>query len=281
MEDLTIYEEIIRLKRERIPAALAVVTDTVGSAPRKAGAKMLVRRDGTVLGTVGGGKIEAETVRAVPEILSEGVPRTLAFSLTEEHGLVCGGQVQVYIEPLVFPPHLIAVGAGHVGQALTRTARHAGFAVTLIEPHPQEPAGRVDGFLPADIVCPVTEIFSRVATDRESYVVIATRGHRDDFLAVREALCTDAHYIGLVGSRRKRSSLRSFLAEAGFDASAADRVISPVGLDIGAQTPEEIAVSILAQMIQIRRCHAAGIRDSSCRGELEADGAAQAAASPG
>ncbi|MEJ2700066.1 MAG: XdhC family protein, partial [Desulfuromonadales bacterium] len=101
MEDQAIYEEIIRLKRERIPAALAIVVDSTGSAPRKAGAKMLVREDGSLLGTVGGGKIEADTVRAVPQALEEGFPKTLSFSLTEEHGLMCGGEVQVYIEPLV------------------------------------------------------------------------------------------------------------------------------------------------------------------------------------
>jgi xanthine dehydrogenase accessory factor len=281
MEDLAIFEEIIRLKRERIPAVLAIVVGSMGSAPRKAGAKMLVREDGSLVGTIGGGKIEAETVRAVPSILAEGFPRTVSFSLTEEHGLACGGQVQVYIEPISFPPHLIAVGSGHVGQALTRAARHAGFAVTLVDPHPDEAAGRVDGFLPADIICPVAEIFSRVRADRGTYILIATRGHRDDFLAVREALSTEAQYIGLVGSRRKRGALKSFLEAAGFPISAADRVISPVGLDIGAKTPEEIAVSIVAQMIQWRRSQPEGGRDSSHRGEFGTVGPTQTAPTPG
>ena len=281
MEDTEIYEEVIRLKRERMPAALAIVVGSSGLAPRKAGAKMLVRADGSILGTVGGGKIEADTVLAVPDVLKEGVPKTLSFSLIEEQGLCCGGQVQVYIEPVAFPPHLVAVGSGHVGQALTCAARHAGFAVTLVDPHPEEAAGRVDGFLPADVICPVPEIFSRVRADRGTYILIATRGHRDDFLAVREALSTEACFIGLVGSRRKRSALHSFLEEAGVAESDADRVISPVGLDIGAQTPEEIAVSILAQMIQHRRSHAAGSRDSSRRGKFGTDGATQAASSPG
>jgi xanthine dehydrogenase accessory factor len=282
MEELQIFEELIRLKRERIPAALAIVIDSAGSAPRKAGAKMLIRRDGSILGTVGGGRIEAETVAAARAAMAGGTPCTLSFKLTEEHGFVCGGEVQVYVEPVRFPPQLIAIGAGHIGQALSRAARQAGFAVTLVDPHPEEPTAANDGFAPADLNGEVTHILSRLPVDRETCILVATRGHRDDFLAVRAALATDACYIGLVGSRRKRSALQAFLAEAGLSAEAFARVVTPAGLAIGAQTPEEIAVSILAQLIQTWRSHAAeGLRDhSGCR-PLAADGALQAAAAAG
>ncbi|HEY7745137.1 MAG TPA: XdhC family protein [Desulfuromonadales bacterium] len=282
MEELQIFEELVRLKRERIPAALAIVIDSTGSAPRKAGAKLLIRQDGSTLGTVGGGRIEAETVAAARSVMTGGIPGRLTFKLTEEHGFVCGGEVQIYVEPVKFPPQLVAIGAGHIGQALARAARQAGFAVTLVDPHPEEPAAASDGFAPADLAGEVTHILSRLPVDRETCILIATRGHRDDFLAVRAALATDACYIGLVGSRRKRSALQAFLAEAGLPAEAFARVTTPAGLDIGAQTPEEIAVSILAQLIQTWRNHAAeGLCDRpGCR-PLAADGALQAAAAAG
>lgn len=282
MEELQIYGELVRLKRERIPAALAIVIDSAGSAPRKAGAKMLIRQDGSTLGSIGGSRIEAETVAAARLAMAGGSPGRLAFKLTEEHGFVCGGEVQVYVEPVKFPPQLVSIGAGHIGQALSRPARQAGFAVTLVDPHPEEPVATSDGFAPADLTGEVTHILSRLPVDRDTCILIATRGHRDDFRAVHAALATDACYIGLVGSRRKRSALKAFLAEAGLPAEAFARVATPAGLAIGAQTPEEIAVSILAQLIQTWRSHAAeGLRDrSGCR-PLAADGALQAAASAG
>ncbi len=279
MDDLQIFEEIIRLKNQRQPAALALVVQSEGSAPRKAGAKMLVSGDGSVLGTVGGGKIEAETIRAALEALQSGAPRTLPFSLTEEQGMVCGGQVLVYIEPLRLAPHLVTVGAGHVGQTLSRTARGAGFQTTLVDPYPQGSDYRNPGFAPADLVCPVGEVFERVTVDRGTYILIATRNHQDDFLVVRHALASDACYIGLLGSRKKKAALRTFLEQQGLPPEAFGRIVTPVGLDIGAETPEEIAVSIVAQLVQWRRNHAAsGLGDPAGRGPLAENGPVQAAA---
>src|SRR5512135_1563283 len=122
MHELPLYEEIIRLKKARVPATLATVVEPRGSAPRKAGAKMLVRRDGSIVGTIGGGQTEADTIVAAQEVLRRGQPRTLNFSLTEPHGAVCGGEVTIYLEPLVVPQHLVVVGGGHVGQAVGRAA---------------------------------------------------------------------------------------------------------------------------------------------------------------
>ncbi|OHB31702.1 MAG: hypothetical protein A2X84_00145 [Desulfuromonadaceae bacterium GWC2_58_13] len=279
MEDLRIYEEIIRLKKARIPAALAMVVESSGSSPRKAGAKMLVSGVGAVLGTVGGGRIEAETLQAAVEVLREGAPRTLPFTLTEEHGFVCGGRVLVYIEPIGLPLHLVAVGSGHVGQALARAARQAGFKVTLTDPHPPSDRQESPDFAPADLVCPVEEIFSRVPMDSRTYILIATRDHQHDFVAVKHALTTEACYIGLVGSRRKKSALHQFLLEEGFSPESIDRIVTPAGLDICAQTPEEIAISITAQLIQRRRSHAASsVGHSVGCGTFAADGPVQTSA---
>jgi len=281
MDDLKIYEEVIRLKQARIPAALATVVQSEGSAPRKAGAKMLVRADGTLMGTVGGGAVEAGTLEAARRIAKGGRPRTLDFSLTAEQGLVCGGTVKVYIEPLWSAPRLIAVGAGHIGQALARLGRLAGFEVTLVDPYPEPSGYSNQGFAAADVVCPLCEVFERLNVDEDGSIVIAARGHNDDFALVKGALATPARFVGLLGSRRKKTALREYLLAAGLGIGDFERVVSPVGLDIGAETPEEIAVSILAQLIQIRRNddredrrHSALCREIPAHGEPQASAAA-------
>ena len=252
MDDLPIYEEIIRLKKERLPAVLATVVETRGSAPRKAGAKMLVRRDGSITGTVGGGQTEAETIAAALEVLRRGRPRTLSFALTEQHGAVCGGEVMIYLEPLVVPQHLLVVGGGHVGRAVSLAAEQAGFLATLIhtmEPPPDQAANKVR----CHPVRELPQVFTELGVDGSSYIFIATNDHLQDFQAAAAALQTGARYISVLGSSRKRLALEKYLAGQNFSAALIDRVISPAGLEIGAETPAEIAVSIVAQMIQVRR----------------------------
>jgi xanthine dehydrogenase accessory factor len=137
MTDLEIYQEIIRLNQAGVPSALATVVESAGSSPRKAGAKMLVRSDGSILGTIGGGRPELETIAASLAALGEGKPRTVPFTLTEEYGHVCGGSLLVYIEPSAARPHLLIIGAGHVGRALATAARFAGFRVTVADERPE------------------------------------------------------------------------------------------------------------------------------------------------
>lgn len=279
MEELEIYEELLRLKRAGRPAALATVVESSGSSPRKAGAKLLLRDDGSLLGSVGGGRLEEETLRVAREALADGRPRTLPFSLDRDNGMVCGGRVLVYIEPLGVSPRLVVVGCGHIGQALARAARPAGFVVSLVDPGCGPGEFRVDGFASPDLTCPPEEIFERLPADGNTLVLIATPGHVLDFAVARAALATEAGYIGMVGSRRKRGDLGVFLAEAGLPDSAGERIVMPAGLAIGAQTPEEIAVSILAQLICQRRQHAADRRGAGAGcGSVAAHGPAQAAA---
>ena len=281
MNDLHIFEEIVRLTRSGKPFALATVTSNSGSSPRKAGAKMLVRGDGTTLGSVGGGRVELETVRAALSALEEGVPRTLPFVLSEEHGFACGGAMSVYLEPHGSAPHLVMFGAGHVGRAVATLAKGCGFRVTMVDERP-ECTGR-DALPCADaiICCPVAEAFGQLRLDNECYLVIATPGHLHDFAAVRGALATNAGFIGLLGSRRKRETLLSTLAHEGFTQEQRERVITPVGLEIGAETPEEIAVSIVGQLIRERKNHgnARGSVVAGCRA-IAADGELQATAAP-
>ncbi len=253
MTDLELYEEMVRLTRRGEPFALATVVANGGSSPRKSGSKMLVRGDGSSLGTVGGGRIEKETVEAAHDVLSRGEPRTLEFLLTEEHGYACGGHMSVFVEPQGRRPLLVMFGAGHVGRAVTSLAHGCGFRVVVVD---ERPDCTVPTLLPGadEIICaPVADSFRRLRLDGESFAVIATPGHQHDFDAVRGCLATDAGFIGLLGSRRKRETLLKTLEDEGFDAVQRAQVVTPVGLDIGAQTPEEIAVSIIGQLIAIRR----------------------------
>jgi xanthine dehydrogenase accessory factor len=253
LTDLELYEEMVRLTRRSESFALATVIASSGSSPRKAGAKMLVRGDGSFLGTVGGGRVEKESVEAALAALKDETPRTLDFVLTAENGFACGGSMTIYIEPQGRRPLLVMFGAGHVGRAVTSLAHGCGFRTVVVD-------DRADCAVPAqlpgadEIVCaPVNDAFGHLKLDRESFAVIATPGHLSDFDAVRGCLATEAGFIGLLGSRRKRETLLQNLEGEGFDTVQRARVVTPVGLDIGAQTPEEIAVSILGQLIAIRR----------------------------
>ncbi len=282
MDDLNIHEEIVRLARAGIPSALATVVESAGSSPRKAGAKMLVRQDGSILGTVGGGKVELEVIAVSREVLSSGAPRTVPISLTEENGHVCGGKLLVYIEPNAIRPRLLIIGAGHVGAALATTARTAGYQVLVADERPE--------YASRDQLPNADETFAGGAaeflrgqevTGRDA-IVITTTGFETDFTAVRAALATSARYIGMIGSRRKREVLMRTLADEGFAPEELARIVIPVGLAIGAETPAEIAVSIVAQLIAARRNHgASGVGASSCRGVVTADGDVQAAPAGG
>jgi xanthine dehydrogenase accessory factor len=251
--DLELYEEMVRLTRRGEAFVLATVTASSGSSPRKAGAKMLVRNDGSFLGTVGGGRVEKESVEAALAALADETPRILEFVLTEENGFACGGSMSVYIDPQGHRPLLVMFGAGHVGRAVTSLAHGCGFRVVVVDERPECATGEL---LPGadQVICmPVLDAFAGLHPGPEDYVIIATPGHHSDFDAVRGCLATRVGFIGLLGSRRKKEALLKTLEEEGFDADQRERVITPVGLDIGAQTPAEISVSIVGQLIAIRK----------------------------
>jgi xanthine dehydrogenase accessory factor len=251
---MEIFEEALRLKRLGRTSAIATIVECHGSSPQKQGAKMLVRDDGTIMGTLGGGCLEADVFQASIMCMKDQEPRTLPFSLTErEGGLVCGGNVLVYIEPVVPEPRLVILGAGHVGKALAKLAQSTGFLVTVMDDR-REFANRDQVPDAHEVVLGnFTKACEGIDVNAGTYIVVATRGHNHDLDAIQSALRTSAGYIGLLGSRRKKALLRNALKERGFRGEEIDRVIIPVGLEIGSVTPEEIAVSIMAQIIQKRR----------------------------
>ncbi|HKL24758.1 MAG TPA: XdhC family protein [Desulfuromonadales bacterium] len=244
MEDIKLYEELLRLKKAGQSGVLVTVVDSQGSTPRKAGAKMLVRDDRSTIGTVGGGAVELRALEAAEEVFTTGKARTLECELTEPHGMTCGGSLRLFLEPLAAIPRLLVVGKGHIGQALRDLGSRTGFAVTLLDP----PAGE-------DASASLHGDLSAQLGDRPGYVVVACPSHQQDFIAVRAALESRPRFVGMIGSLRKRKSLENYLADHGIPDAAIAAVASPVGLDIAAETPAEIALSILAQLVGDYRGH--------------------------
>ncbi len=274
---MELYEEISRLRKNKSPCAIGTIVKAIGSSPGKVGAKILVRYDGSTMGTTGGGEVEAKIIELALSSISDGIPKTVPFDLNEKNGgLLCGGQIVVFIEPVLPKPRMLILGAGHVGKALSAAARFSGFEVTVIDDRP-EYANR-ENLPDADtiVVNEFSNPFMGIEVDAHSYVVIATRGHTHDLEALRAALGTGATYIGLVGSRSKKLVLLDSLRDFGFPDEVVQRVIIPVGLPIGSVTPEEISISIMAQIIAQRRNHVSeDFGNSACSGNVQAPRAGQ------
>ena len=353
MPAVDIFDEILRLRRSGRKAVLATIVHTQGSIPSYQSSKMVVREDGSIAGTVGGGCVEGDVWSAAKQVLQDGRPRKLAFNLNADPrydaGLTCGGTLEVYLEPIapgtntsvfeeavrlrnehkksvlatviqapapaharpndrvliaedgsflgsfqderldaevraaarevlrqersrklsltgaagepveialepVLPqPSCVLLGAGHVAQHVSRIAAQAGFAVVVADDRDRF-ANRERFPEAADIYAGEwTELFRSLKPGNSSYLVIVTRGHKEDMTVLRWAVGTDARYIGLIGSRRKVLSIYKVLEEEGIPREALERVHAPIGVDIGALTPEEIAVSIVAELIAVRR----------------------------
>lgn len=254
---MDLYEEIVRLRKDGRRGAIATIVNVRGSIPSFKTAKMLVRDDGSILGTIGGGCVEAEVWQAAREVMESEKPRSLTFDLNQDPkydtGLVCGGTLEIFVEPILPPAELFIFGAGHVAASLYKVARIAGFDVTIIDD--REAYANRERFPEAQQV--IAEDFDKAAAkllpSESSYIVIVTRGHRDDMRMLRWAVQTPARYVGMIGSQRKTITIFKELQNEGLAAHLFDRVHAPVGLDIGAITPEEIAVSITAELIAARR----------------------------
>ncbi|MFC2001482.1 XdhC family protein [Chloroflexota bacterium] len=250
-----IYQEIVRIRAGEEEAALVTIVSAVGSTPREEGAKMLVRGDGSIVGTIGGGRVEALAIKAAFEVVSKGKPQRLRFSLKagDEPGMACGGNIEVFIEPILSTPTLFIFGGGHVAFTLARIGKLVGFRIVVIDSRPEYANAR--RFPDADLILAedFMKAFSKIEISKSSYVVIVTHDHKSDEAVLEKALASEAKYIGMIGSKNKNATIFSHLLAKQIPQKQLDRVQAPIGLQIGAQTPEEIAVSILAEVIKIRR----------------------------
>lgn len=251
---------------------IAKVADTQGSTPRKKGAWLLMRMNGTRYGTVGGGVLEAEVEKIAKETFATKESRLHHFKLKPEdqHSLDmrCGGDANVFIEYVkaespgsffeeILPEHTaIIFGAGHVGLALEPVLRHIDFSTTVVDDR-TEYANR-DRFDKADrvkVIESFNNAFEDIDTDENSYIVIMTRGHSYDYIVLKQSLEKKVAYIGMIGSKTKVADTMEKLKDDGFTQEELDRVYSPIGLQIYGETPEEIAISIAAEMIKVRSGH--------------------------
>lgn len=253
MEELA--RNLIEAEEQGLEIAVCMVVESTGSTPREQGSKMLVYKDGRIWGTVGGGEMEKRVIDEALASMADGKTRLLHYDLVDpsrgDPG-VCGGEVDIYVEPVLPKPRLLIIGAGHVGKALARLAKFLDFRVLVSDDrpaycNPQEiPDG--DEFYPM----PVGELVQRISIDPRTYVAFVTRNMEVDVAALPLILKSQAAYIGAIGSRRRWALTRKALGEAGVGEQDLDRVHSPIGLPIGAETPQEIAVSIMAEIISVK-----------------------------
>jgi xanthine dehydrogenase accessory factor len=254
---MDVFQEICNLQRQGRRSALATIVNVRGSIPSAKAAKMLVRDDGTIVGTIGGGCVENDVRKGGMQVMGDEKPRTFEFNLDQhpddDTGLVCGGSLQVFVEPIIPAPLLYIFGAGHVGLNIYKVALLAGFQPIVIDD--RDLYGNRERFPEAlDVLTgDMDQILSRLDPPDTAYIAIVTRGHRHDLRVLRWAIETRAHYIGMIGSARKVLTLYSQLESEGFDRALMDKVYAPIGLNIGSVTPEEIAISVVAELIGVRR----------------------------
>jgi xanthine dehydrogenase accessory factor len=250
--------------------ALVTIVASNGSTPQRVGAKMLVFADGRTVGTIGGGCYEHDALGKAREALQTRKARSVKYDLNddfaEETGLVCGGQMEVFIEPLEASPALYVFGAGHVGYYLARFGSDAGFEVHVVDDRAAFANRERFPFAASIVVDDIPEWLARTTLPATAYAVIVTRGHRHDLDALRALAPRALRYIGLIGSRAKVARIYDQLvADEPTVLEHLARVHAPIGLDIGAVTPQEIAVAITAELVAVRRGRAAAVASASLR----------------
>ena len=253
---LDIYKELVNVTSKGERAVLATIISSHGSTPRKAGAKMLIKEDGIFVGTIGGGGTEHKILSKVDEVMKSGQTQIVRFDLSGKDAaleMICGGQMEVFLEPILSAETLFLFGAGHTSQSTATMGKMLGFHIVVIDPRPDY--NTQERFPNADILIveDFDSAFSKLNVDENSYIVIHTIGHIADEECLQFAVTTKARYIGMIGSKRKAIEVKKALLQGGVPQQQLDRVHSPMGLPIRAESPDEIAISILSEIIKVRR----------------------------
>ena len=252
---MTLYQALADLENNNGLGALCTIVRSRGSTPRHVTSKMIVYPDGHILGTVGGGEVENRVIKEALLSMEERKPRLLEYNMTDpqrgDPG-ICGGQLEIYVEPIIPKPVLVVIGAGHVGKAVAHLAKWLGYFVAVSDDRPEfcnpESIPDADLFYPL----PMEELSKQLDITPWTYLVLTTRGLELDVAGLPSLLDSKAGYIGVIGSKRRWIMTTKKLLEAGIPDTKLEMVHSPIGLDIHAETPEEIAVSILAEIILLR-----------------------------
>jgi xanthine dehydrogenase accessory factor len=252
---ISIFEALSDLEKKGKSGALCTIIETSGSTPRHEGSKMLVYPDGKFLGTVGGGEIESRVIQEALESLKDSKTRLLHYEMIDPKAGdpgVCGGQVNIFVEPILAKPLMLIIGGGHVGKAVAHLAKWSGFRVAVSDDRAElcnsEANPDADEFYP----CQMADLPQQVEINPSTYIVLTTRGVAVDIPGLPPLLETDARYIGLIGSKRRWLTTQKQLISSGIPEETINRIHSPIGLDLKAETPEEIAISIMAEVIMVR-----------------------------
>lgn len=251
-----IFSQILDCLNQREPVALVTVIETKGSAPASPGNKMLVFKDGSIEGSVGGGPLEKMAIEKAQEAIDNKQCYLTTSDLNNEDakslGMVCGGQAKLFIEPITNSPKLILVGGGHIARELARLAHPLDFQITVIDD--REAFANATNFPWVDeVVCDQIErALMTHEIDENTYVVIVTRGHAHDQQALEQVINSKAQYIGMIGSKNKIHAVFDNMKEKGFTDAQLENVYAPIGLNLGGNSPSEIAVSIIAEIIQVK-----------------------------
>jgi len=251
----SIYKALAEIENNNGSAALCTVTKSEGSTPRHVGSKMLVYPDGKFIGTVGGGDLEHRVLDEAWMAISDGQPRLLHYNMADpsrgDPG-VCGGQVEVFVEPILPPPLLVVIGAGHVGKAVVHLAKWLGFRVAVNDDRAEfcnpEATPGADAYYPVEM----EKLQDHLPVTKQTYLVVTSRGSSVDALGLPSLLESQAAYIGVIGSKRRWATTVKAMKEKGVADELIAKVHSPMGLELQAETPEEIAVSIMAEILMLR-----------------------------
>jgi len=253
---MSVFQALARLENENGAGALCMVVSSKGSTPRNTGSKMLVYPDGSIVGTVGGGEMENRVIAEARQAILDGKPKLLEYNMTDpkrgDPG-ICGGQLEVYVEPLQPKPTLVVIGVGHVGKAVAGLAKWLGYRVVVNDDRPgfctPEMTPDADQYAPV----PMAELPQHLEITPWTYLILTTRGADVDIEGLPALLDSPAAYIGVIGSKKRWATSVGKMLEAGVSEEKLNRVRSPIGLELSAETPEEIAVSILAEIIMLRQ----------------------------
>ncbi len=254
MDDFS--QALVQALRDNKPAAVATVVKTRGASPREAGAKMLVYPDGSIVGSVGGGEMELRVITAAKDALRDGKTRYLDMTLSNEgHGdpMICGGEMEIFVEPIALAPTLLVVGAGHIGAAIAQLAQQVGFRVVVLDDRPEFVTPANFPYADERIAGDLVEKIGEIEITPQTYIVLVTRAHTLDAALLGAVVDKRAAYIGMLGSKRRVLTVRELLRQKGTSEAALERVHAPIGIEIQAETPQEIAVSIMAEIIQTKR----------------------------
>ena len=252
--NISFYENFISAIKSQKSFCLATVVETKGSTPRKTGAKMIVFQDGKSFGTIGGGLVEKQVVNKAKSIIENQIPEICSFSfdnnVDENEKMICGGKMSVFIEPFGDNKNLYIFGAGHCGFALAKVASNAGFVIHIFDDRDDQASKERFPMAATITVGDYKKTSAEFSPKNNSFVAIMTQGHSADADVFKNVLNKNCCYVGLMASKRKKQQIFEKLIQEGMKKSRLDKVCSPIGLNINAETPEEIAVSITAELIE-------------------------------